>query len=188
MKLQDFINKYNGKFINFDHAFGPQCMDNYRQYTKEVWQLPQTPGVTGAYQVFNTLPKNYQKFINGIPQAGDVITWNENYVKNGHIAVVVSASGLKFKSFDQNNPEHSPCRITDHTYKNVIGWFRPIKSLNNGDMFRTYKGTIYALLSGYWVAVATTYPEFQSDFGNITAPDMTDEQFKAFPVTRPVIK
>lgn len=61
-------------------------------------------------------------------------------------------------------------------------------TLNNGDMFRTYKGTIYALLAGYWLAVATSYEQFLDDFGSITAPEMTEAQFKAFPVTRPTIK
>lgn len=125
MILQEFINKYNGKKVDYDHAFGAQCMDLYRFYMKEVWGLPQTPSVKGAYQVFNTLPQGFQKFINGIPQPGDVITWNEGYVENGHIAIVVSTKGSTFMSFDQNNPTNSPCRIAEHTYKNVIGWFRP---------------------------------------------------------------
>lgn len=59
---------------------------------------------------------------------------------------------------------------------------------NNGDMFRTYKGTIYALLAGRWVAVSTTYQQFLSDFGGIEAPEMTEDQFRAFLVTRPTIK
>lgn len=127
MKLQQFINKYSGKKVDYDKKFGAQCVDLYRFYLRDVWKLPQTPPVKGAYQIMNTLPKTYDKFINGLPQAGDVVTWNEQYTENGHVAIVIEANGSKFKSFDQNNPPNSPCAIRDHTYKNVIGWFRPRK-------------------------------------------------------------
>lgn len=60
--------------------------------------------------------------------------------------------------------------------------------LNDGTMFRTYQKTIYLLVAGYWLAVATSYEQFLADFGGVTAPEMTTEQFKAYPVTRPTIK
>ena len=55
-------------------------------------------------------------------------------------------------------------------------------------MFRTYQKTIYLLVAGYWLAVATSYEQFLKDFGGVTAPEMTEQQFKAYPVTRPTIK
>lgn len=61
-------------------------------------------------------------------------------------------------------------------------------SLTNDDMLRTYQGTIYALVAGYWVAVATSYQDFLTDFGNQSAPEMTEAQFKAFPVNKRTIK
>ena len=60
--------------------------------------------------------------------------------------------------------------------------------LNDGTMFRTYQKTIYLLVAGYWLAVATSYEQFLADFGGVTAPEMTEQQFKAYPVTRPTIK
>ena len=59
---------------------------------------------------------------------------------------------------------------------------------NDGTMFRTYNKTIYLLVAGYWLAVATSYEQFLQDFGGVTAPEMTEDQFRAFLVTRPTIK
>lgn len=61
-------------------------------------------------------------------------------------------------------------------------------SLKQDSMLRTYKGTVYALVAGYWVAIAISYPDFQTDFGGQVAPEMTDAQFKAFPVNKRTIK
>jgi hypothetical protein len=126
MTLQEFINKNKGKKLDFDGAYQNQCMDLYRYYLKDVWGLPQTPKVKGAFQVFNSLPASYEKFTSGVPEVGDVITWNEKFVKNGHIAVVVSANNKTFDAFQQNAPKTGDaCNTARYTYKNIIGWFRP---------------------------------------------------------------
>jgi hypothetical protein len=61
-------------------------------------------------------------------------------------------------------------------------------SLKKEPMFREYKGTIYGLLAGYWVAVATSYQDFLTDWGGVEAKPMTDAQFKAFPLNKRTIK
>lgn len=126
MTLDQFITKYKGKKIDFDGAFQNQCMDLYRFYVKEVWEKPQTPKVKGAFQVFNTIEKGYNKFTSGEIRKGDVITWNEKLVKNGHIAVVISSTPTTVTVFQQNAPKvGDACNIATYNYKNIIGWFRP---------------------------------------------------------------
>ena len=127
MTLQEFINKNNGKKVDFDGKFGAQCVDLYRFYLRDVWKVPQTPSVKGAYQILDTLPSTFQKFTSGIPQRGDVITWSEKYCPNGHIAMVESADAMGFTSFEQNNPIGAPCATRKHNYYAIIGWFRPRK-------------------------------------------------------------
>ena len=48
MNLREFIIKYNGKKVDFDGAFGAQCVDLFRQYNKDVWGNPHTGAVEGA--------------------------------------------------------------------------------------------------------------------------------------------
>lgn len=130
MTLNEFIAKYQNRKVDWDGAYGAQCVDLYRFYVHEVWGLTQTPKVIGAYQIFDTLQSDIynknKKSVGEVPQAGDVITWNENYAKNGHIGIVVSTEPGLMRVFEQNNPVGSGCVIGVHNYNNVIGWFRPI--------------------------------------------------------------
>lgn len=190
MTLQQFITRYNGKKLDWDGAYQNQCVDLYRFYVDEVWQKPQTPGVKGAYQIMNTLPSGYDKFYTGIPQSGDVIIWNEKLVKNGHVAVVVTADSIGFNAFQQNAPKPlQAANIARYNYNNVIGWFRPHLSLTQDIMHRTYNGTIYALIAGFWVAIATSGDEYKVEWNVNTFPSvMSEEQFKAFPLHKRTIK
>lgn len=140
MKLSEFITKYNGKKIDFDHALGFQCVDLYRFYLKEVLNIPQTSLVIGAYQLFDTWP--FEKFENtptGIPQKGDIMIWDKTYGQFGHVGVVVSADLGKFEAFEQNDPIGSACQLKTYNYTKVIGWLRP-----QGTQLKTqnYKGEL----------------------------------------------
>src|SRR5574344_661086 len=57
MKIDEFITKYSGKKVDFDGAYGAQCVDLFRQYCKDVLGLPHTGAVEGAEGLWN----NYDK-------------------------------------------------------------------------------------------------------------------------------
>lgn len=62
-------------------------------------------------------------------------------------------------------------------------------SLKQDDMHRTHKGTVYALSAGFWVAIGTTGEQYLAEWQVSDFPvEMTDAQFKAFPVHKRVIK
>jgi len=47
--LKEFVEKYSGVAVDFDKAYGAQCVDLVRQYFQDVWKLKQQPeGVDGA--------------------------------------------------------------------------------------------------------------------------------------------
>lgn len=128
MTTDEFITKYNNKGIDFDNYYGFQCMDLYRQYVKEVPDLPQSPAVAGAKDVWTTYLKDkYDRFENtpsAVPIKGDIIIWGTGAGPYGHIAVCTEANVNDFKSFDQNWPVNSLCHIQPHNYTNVLGWLR----------------------------------------------------------------
>lgn len=128
MTYQEFLNKYNGKAIDFDGYYGNQCMDLYRQYVKEVLELPQSPGVNGAKDVWTTYLKDkYDRIDNtptGVPQQGDIIIWGVGVGPYGHIAVFDNGDADSFESFDQNWPVNSLCHLQKHNYNGVLGWLR----------------------------------------------------------------
>src|SRR5689334_7574885 len=125
MTLQAFLNKYNGKYIDFDHSYGNQCVDLIQQYNKELFNGPFLSGNT-AVDVWNNYPKFaqvYDKIDNtptNIPQPGDII-----FFKFNHTAVVVIADVMSITSFDQNYPTGSSCHFQEHDYTQCLGWFRP---------------------------------------------------------------
>ena len=46
--FQEFITKYDGKFVDGDGAYGSQCVDLFRAFCHEVLGIGQPQGVIGA--------------------------------------------------------------------------------------------------------------------------------------------
>jgi len=156
MNLTDFINRWQGKYIDFDGAYGPQCMDLLHQYVVEVLGLTDprilaAPAARDLYNNFsNIFGKEYFERIpntpNGVPQKGDIVIWGYN--PYGHVAIFIEGNVNSFRSFDQNYPPGSPCHIQNHKYNNVLGWLRfnqTVKVTLDSKTFENLvrKGTIY---------------------------------------------
>lgn len=130
MNLDSFIKKYNGKGVDFDGNKKYWCVDLYRQYCKEVLQIPQSPLVVGAADIWDSyLKTRFNRVSNtpkGIPDKGNIMIWSKKSGGGyGHVAIFIEGDINSFKSFDQNWPIGSLCAITKHHYKNVLGWLRP---------------------------------------------------------------
>lgn len=138
MTTQEFIEKYTGKKLDWDKAYGGQCVDLFRFYIHEVMTTQQPKGVVGAadfwtgYDSDPILKDNFTKIANtpdGVPQEGDVIIWNKKAGGGfGHIAVFIKGNANTFTSFDQNWRALNVCEPTEHNYTNVYGWLRPKES------------------------------------------------------------
>lgn len=137
MSLDDFISKYNGRYIDFDGKFGYQCVDLMRQYCVEVlgidgWTLP---AATYAKQIFQNFPKlgttKFRKIYNtawNAPRKGDIIFWGTHWGVTGiagHVAICSGSNSMNFISFDQNYGQPNFCRFVNHSYKGVLGWLSP---------------------------------------------------------------
>ncbi len=140
MTIDQFITKYEGKKVDWDGAYGGQCVDLFRQYLNDVLNFPQPRGVVGAadfwtnYDSDPNLKNNFQKIANsptGVPAKGDVMVWNKKAGGGfGHIAIFLEGNVNLFTSLDQNWPTLSKVTKTVHNYTNVLGWLRPIKPEN----------------------------------------------------------
>lgn len=128
MTLRQFINKYDGKTVDWDQKFGGQCVDLWRQYVDEVLELPQSPPVRGAKDVWDTyLEKHFNRVENtpkGVPEKGDIVIWETG--EYGHIAIFAEGGIRSFTSFDQNYPVGTKCHLQKHNYQGVLGWLHPI--------------------------------------------------------------
>lgn len=132
MTFEDFLIKWNGRFIDFDGAYGPQCMDLMHQYIVEVLGLTDgrilaAPAAKDVFNNFDTIVgrEYFEKIANtptGVPQEGDIVLWETGTW--GHVAIFIEGDVNKFNSFDQNYPVGSPCHIQSHTYSGCLGWLR----------------------------------------------------------------
>jgi len=140
--FKQFVDKYNGKKLDWDNAYQGQCVDLFRFYIDEVIGVKQPRGVVGAadfwanYSTDPILKDNFTQIKNTpefVPQESDVMIWNKRAGGGfGHIGVVISGNINEFTSFDQNWRSINVCEPTKHNYTNVYGVLRPkLPSIQN---------------------------------------------------------
>lgn len=132
MTLEEFVNKYMKTKVDYDKAFGAQCVDLFRQYCTDVLEVPHTGSVEGAKDLFleyNNLPKEKQYFkrvkgISGI-KYGDVAIWDQTETnKYGHVAIVISKEGLNIGVIEQNGIKQDGVKFAIKSSKNLLGYLR----------------------------------------------------------------
>lgn len=132
MTLADFINKYNGKKVDFDNAFGAQCVDLFRQYCREVLEIPHTGAVEGAKDLFLKYYKmeGERKYFSihssGLFAFGDVAIWDGNEInKYGHVALFLAEVDRdNILVFEQNGLKQDGAKLAIRSKKNLLGVLR----------------------------------------------------------------
>jgi hypothetical protein len=131
MTYLEFRDKYLGKQIDWDKAYGGQCVDVYRQYCNDLG-FKQSAGVVGAVDIWTTyLKTDFDKVENsltGVPPQGSVVIWDKTVGPYGHVAICDSGTTKSFKSIDQNWPVDNGTGVVHyvtHNYNGVLGWLIP---------------------------------------------------------------
>jgi len=128
MTLGEFKIKYLGVKLDFDSAFGEQCVDVTKAYAQECLGIGPLMGNAIDYKD-NPWPQWFDLHINTltyIPGAGSIAVWNDSVGGGfGHVGIVDTASLMFFHSFDQNWPKGSSCHIQLHSYTNVVCFLVP---------------------------------------------------------------
>jgi len=131
MTFDDFIKRYEQKQIDFDGAFGSQCVDLFRQYAKEVLNISQHTGtVEGAkdlYLNFDKMPlmeKYFRKVYT--PQKGDIAIFDGNKTnKYGHVAIVLYATPKTIIVFEQDGfNQDKGAHFGFWDYSRLLGFIR----------------------------------------------------------------
>ena len=135
MTIDEFILKYDGKKIDFDKAFGAQCVDLFRQYCNDVLNIPHTgPCATtgGAIDLFNDYNKmpSEQYYFNKVAKPkifkiGDVCIWNKTATNQyGHVAVCIGSINSFLIVFEQNGIKQDGAKIQLRSKENLLGVLR----------------------------------------------------------------
>lgn len=136
MTLNGFIDKYNGRYVDYDGKYGAQCVDLIRQYLKEVlgidgYSLPPVSYAKELYKNF-VLNKNFVRIKNTpsfIPQKGDIIVWDWRFPVTGypgHVAIFIEGDVNRFIAFGQNYGKPNFCKFTNYDYRGVLGVLRKV--------------------------------------------------------------
>ena len=112
MTYQEFKNKYNGKYIDYDGAYGCQCWDLVQYYNVEVLNVPDSV-FSGCGWVKNMVlwDWKYQEMMKYFDEVdtrdmheGDVVIWTGG---DGHVAIFDNYDGECW--FFSQNP--NPCQV-----------------------------------------------------------------------------
>ena len=147
MTLTDFIEKYTDVAVDWDKAYGAQCVDLVRQYWNDVWKIrkaeqPEGTGTQGAavfyYQHLNR-PKQkknmdcitYTKGL--IPPPGAVVIFGSTPKNSfGHIGICTGSDQSGMDVFEQDGIYNSRAirdgrdekgaYIIRWNYDRLLGW------------------------------------------------------------------
>ena len=135
MTLEEFVKKYNGKKVDYDGVYGAQCVDLFRQYTKEVLDVKEHTGPCatsgGAKDLFldyDKMPVEKKYFTRSKGKAyqpGDVLIWDATEKnKDGHVAIFLAYLGNSVLVFQQNGITQAGAEIQVWTRDNLLGYLR----------------------------------------------------------------
>jgi len=135
MTFKEFVKKYLGKAVDYDGAFGVQCVDLAKLYIdKVIGAKPQAIG--DAYAYYEKFNNTYlKKYFNRIaykkgekPQKGDLVVWGKKYngkSEYGHIAIAAGdATDTTLYTYD-TNWGGAEMKKVKHTYTGLLGYLRP---------------------------------------------------------------
>lgn len=136
MTLEEFVKKYNGKKVDFDGVYGAQCVDLFRQYTKECLGIKEHTGPCatsgGAKDLFldyDKMPVEKKYFTRSKEKSylpGDVLVWNQSPTnKYGHVAIFIGYLGKDtLLVFEQNGITQAGAEIQVRTRDKMLGYLR----------------------------------------------------------------
>lgn len=126
--LQNFINQWNGKTIDFDGVYGAQCVDSAKKWNQELGYGPRYGNgkdwINNAGADYTRV--NYSPGL--VPPEGAIVSWSGNPPANvpyGHVAIATGKGDRnRFETFDQNWGG-AYCKLNWHSYQAVQGWIVP---------------------------------------------------------------
>lgn len=140
ISMDKWVKANLGKGIDYDGAYGVQCVDLAKHFIKNVLGVePQSIG--NAIEYYNKrksskyLTTNFNWISNTpdfVPQKGDLCVFTSKSGR-GHISVATGEGTTSyFYSYDQNYPsdKHEPMTKIKHTYASFLGVLRPKNQKN----------------------------------------------------------
>lgn len=133
MKLTEYININLGKKVDYDGAYGAQCVDLFRTYCRDVLDIPHTGvcattgGARDLYDDYNKMDLEREYFwrltLPNKIKYGDVAIWAGT---TGHVAIVLK----HFRNrkcvlvFEQDGLKQDGAKLNVRSVSNLLGVLR----------------------------------------------------------------
>jgi CHAP domain. len=126
MTTQDFLNQFNGRYVDFDGAFGNQCVDLVQFYNRDVVGNS-IRFIGNAKDLYSQTTSFYTQAQD--PKVGDIAVFGAMTGNPyGHTGVVSAVySNDSFDLLEQNDPTGTPSHYKRYSRANLIGFLRPKK-------------------------------------------------------------
>lgn len=135
--LEQFVNKYDGRSVDFDKKYGAQCVDLFNYYNAEVVGAPWigTPATNGARDLYEVDSPARRAYYDVLPpekslKAGDVLVYGEPHGRHiaggklaflGHVNIYIGG-----KQVIEQNGKVSQVTVIRDVYKSgLLGILRP---------------------------------------------------------------
>lgn len=134
MTLNEFIWKYNGKKVDYDGAYGAQCVDLFRQYAKDVCGIKEklepcstSGGAKDLYLDYPKMPKLNTYFTRSAKKmvVGDIAVWGGTKDNPyGHVAIIIGQLKRDLVVFEQDGYKQDGAKINIRSCDNLLGVLR----------------------------------------------------------------
>lgn len=189
MTYQEFKKKYNGKYIDYDGAYGAQCWDLAEYYITQVLNLPSSI-LSGCGNVKNMLVKPkidvLKKYFNEVKttemKQGDLCIWSSN-----HIAVFDHYGGGKNYYFSQNP---NKCQVMTINMSGLHAFRKKeTKPAPKPAPKKTNEQIAQEVIDGKWSNGETRKKKLeQAGYNYKTIQDLVNKKLNTKPATKPASK
>ena len=136
MTLIEFIEKYQGKKVDFDGVYGAQCVDLFRQYAKDVLGIREHTGSCASsggakdlfldYNIMTIEKKYFTRSIQKNWKSGDILIWDKTDKNQyGHVAILIAVfDNSKFLVFEQSGITQAGAEVKVRNTTNLLGYLR----------------------------------------------------------------
>lgn len=129
MTFSEFCKKYQGRKVDYDGAYGFQCTDLFRQYAKDVWNIPHTGAIEGAKDLwlkYDQLPLEQEYLLKvDKPVYGDAVVFGATPAnKYGHVALFIVRQDNNILVFEQNGFTQDGAKYVWRSTQEMLGALR----------------------------------------------------------------
>ena len=121
----NWANAQVGKYLDYDNAYGAQCVDLIKYYYDYLGCADYARG-NGKDYATNSLPDGWtriKRYDGFEPQPGDIAVWTSS--TNGHVAIITSGNTENINIVEQNWPSGNECATRTSAISKIWGVIRP---------------------------------------------------------------